>query len=102
MDAILDALGELLLQTHHGLSRMYEVSCEELDFLVDAASRMPGVAGARMMGGGFGGCSLNLIRKEVIPEFSREMARQYRDAFGKELAPIEVALGPGVSALPNP
>ena len=98
----MEDLGELLLQTHHGLSRLYEVSCEELDFLVDTAARMPGVGGARMMGGGFGGCSLNLVRKEVIPGFSQAMARKYREAFGKDLTPIEVALGQGVSALPVP
>ncbi len=95
----MEDLGALLLQTHAGLSQLYEVSCEELDFLVDAAQQIPGVAGARMMGGGFGGCSLNLVRKEVIPEFSQAMARMYREAFGRELSPIEVALGNAVSAL---
>ena len=97
----MEDLGALLLQTHAGLSQLYEVSCEELDFLVEVARHMPGVAGARMMGGGFGGCSLNLVRKEAIPEFSRAMAQRYRETFGKELVPIEVALGQGVSALPG-
>ena len=96
----IEDLGELLLETHAGLSKLYEVSCEELDFLVEAARRIPGVAGARMIGGGFGGCSLNLVRKEVIPNFISAMAKQYREAFGKELTPIEVKLGQGVSALP--
>ncbi len=95
----MEHLGELLLETHRGLSQLYEVSCEELDFLVETARKYPGAAGARMVGGGFGGCSLNLVRKEAMPGFTKTLVKSYRTAFGKELTPIEVALGQGVSAL---
>lgn len=95
----MEYLGDLLLQTHSGLSTLYEVSCEELDFLVGRAAEISGVAGARMVGGGFGGCSLNLLRKEVVPEFTKTMSEGYQKAFGRELTPIEVSLGQGVSAL---
>ncbi len=95
----MERLGELLFQTHQGLSELYEVSCEELDFLVEMAKQYPGVAGARMVGGGFGGCSLNLLREEAVPGFKNAMVENYRKAFGKELVPIEVALGQGVSEM---
>lgn len=95
----MEYLGDLLLQTHQGLSQLYEVSCGELDFLVDAARDFPGVAGARMVGGGFGGCSLNLVRREALPGFTKAMVEKYREAFGRDLTPIEVSLGQGVSAL---
>ena len=60
------ALGKKMFQTHDGLSKMYEVSCKELDWLVDAVKENPSVTGARMMGGGFGGCTINIIREEAI------------------------------------
>ena len=61
-------LGELLYQSHNGLQNEYEVSCEELDFLVDITKGIDAVLGARMMGGGFGGCTLNLIKKASMEE----------------------------------
>ncbi len=60
------ALGKKMFATHDGLSKMYQVSCKELDFLVDAVRYNPDVLGARMMGGGFGGCTINLVREETI------------------------------------
>ena len=57
------ALGALMFETHNGLSENYEVSCEELDFLVDAVRNNNAVIGSRMMGGGFGGCTINLVEK---------------------------------------
>ena len=54
-----------MYKTHDGLSKDYEVSCKELDFLVDLTRDNPGVFGSRMMGGGFGGCAINLIGNEL-------------------------------------
>ena len=61
-------VGERMYATHEGLSKDYEVSCEELDFLVDVA-RECGVTGARMMGGGFGGCTINLVKDDLFADF---------------------------------
>jgi len=62
----LNALGEKMFATHEGLSKMYGVSCKELDWLVDKVRNNESVIGARMMGGGFGGCTINLVREEAI------------------------------------
>jgi galactokinase len=87
-------LGKLMYQTHDGLSHDYEVSCPELDFLVDFA-RKDGVPGSRMMGGGFGGCSINLIRKGSEDDFVARLAPAYRDAFGIELKTYRVKISDG-------
>jgi len=63
-----EKLGDLLYKSHNGLKNEYEVSCEELDFLVELSKKEEGVLGARMMGGGFGGCTINLIKKKSIEE----------------------------------
>jgi len=75
------ALGNILTASHVSLRDDYEVSCPELDFLVDAALQLPYCAGSRMMGGGFGGCTINLVRKDSVLKFSNfltdEYAREY-------------------------
>jgi galactokinase len=65
-DGDISALGKKMFDTHDGLSKMYGVSCKELDFLVDAVRNNPDVIGARMMGGGFGGCTINLVKENEI------------------------------------
>lgn len=79
-------LGALLYQSHAGLRDEYEVSCPEIDFLVDFTLDRPEVLGARIMGGGFGGCSLNLIHKEAIPDLMAHIGPAYREKFGKSLS----------------
>ena len=74
----MEKLGELLFNTHQGLSELYEVSCSELDALVDYARAHDHVIGARMMGGGFVGCTLNLIKNENIDETIKDMVSQYK------------------------
>lgn len=74
----IDALGRLMFLSHEGLSKDYEVSCIELDLLVDEVRNDEAVAGARMMGGGFGGCTINIIREEMINEVSMRVARAYK------------------------
>lgn len=78
----LEAFGKLLYASHNGLSKLYEVSCKELDFLVDQTLKMDYILGSRMMGGGFGGCTLSLIRKDKLEEYQNVIAPAYKDAFG--------------------
>jgi len=91
------ALGKLMSQTHHGLSKEYEVSCDELDFLVDAVQNEIVVLGARMMGGGFGGCSINLVEKGTENELIVRISEQYRAAFGIELKAYKVKISKGTT-----
>lgn len=79
-------LGQLMYQTHQGLSEKYEVSCPELDFLVELSKREDQILGARMMGGGFGGCTLNLIHEDAVHSFVKKAATSYKDKFGIELS----------------
>jgi galactokinase len=76
--------GQLMYGSHEGLSHWYEVSCLELDILVEIARQQPGVLGARMMGGGFGGCTINLIREEALDAFTDQITRQYKARTGKD------------------
>jgi galactokinase len=78
----LDAMGKLMVESHRSLQRDYEVSCEELDFLVDAALSVEGVLGARMTGGGFGGCTVSMMRTEAAPAFRQQIAQAYESRFG--------------------
>jgi galactokinase len=81
----IEAFGQKMFATHEGLSRKYAVSCPELDFLVEQVKGRPGVIGARMMGGGFGGCTINLVREAVIDELVAELTPAYARAMNKEL-----------------
>ncbi|MBM3749145.1 MAG: galactokinase, partial [Acidobacteria bacterium] len=77
----LGAMGELFVGSHRSLQHDYEVSCEELDFLVDTALALPGVLGARMTGGGFGGCTVSLVRPEAVGEFQERITAAYQERF---------------------
>ncbi|HWR52390.1 MAG TPA: galactokinase [Bryobacteraceae bacterium] len=79
--ADLKQMGELFVASHRSLQHDYEVSCEELDFLVDTAIALPGVYGARMTGGGFGGCTVNLVAPEAAEAFRREIRVRYQTRF---------------------
>jgi galactokinase len=94
-----DELGRLMFATHRGLQHLYEVSCPELDFLVDFAENFPGVAGARLMGGGFGGCTLNLIRRGAVDAFIAQAAEAYSRRFGREAGVILVEIADGTAVL---
>jgi len=89
------ALGALLNQSHHGLSKQYQVSCPELDFMAHWSQLQTGVLGARMMGGGFGGCTLNLIHKNELSLWSNEALNIYQKKFGiqGEVYPVRLAKG---------
>ena len=77
------AFGQLMYTTHIGLSKDYEVSCPELDFLANTAKPMPEVAGTRMMGGGFGGCTINIVQTGSVDSFSKQIQKAYQEKFGK-------------------
>ena len=89
------ALGELLNQSHQGLSALYQVSCPELDFMADWSQRQPGVLGARMMGGGFGGCTLNLVHQNELSPWAKEALNVYHNKFGLqgEVYPVRLVHG---------
>ncbi|MEX0881839.1 MAG: galactokinase [Cyclobacteriaceae bacterium] len=89
--------GEMLYGSHLGLSKNYEVSCEELDFLVEKTQGMPFVLGARMMGGGFGGCTLNLVEIAQRETFITSLSDAYREQFGKSMKVYEVRIEDGTS-----
>lgn len=91
----MEALGKLLLRTHEGLSEEYEVSCRELDFLVELAKDHEGVAGARMMGGGFGGCTLNLVKKSAKEDFLKYAKKEYYRAFSVQAEHYELEIVDG-------
>jgi len=80
--ADLERMGQLLVESHLSLQHDYEVSCPELDFLVDAAIGMEGVLGARMTGGGFGGCTVNILRRGTAGRFRQAIAHAYQERFG--------------------
>lgn len=77
-----EIFGQLMLQSHASLRDDYEVSCAELDLLVSIAQSIPGVVGSRMTGGGFGGCTVSLVKISEIERFKAEVARQYSSVFG--------------------
>lgn len=77
----LQKFGEFMFQAHEGLSRLYEVSCQESDFLVQMARSLPAVVGARQMGGGFGGCTINIVRKDKVENFTCQMKDVYEKRF---------------------
>ena len=80
----IEAFGQLMYESHEGLSKWYDVSCPELDILEDIARAHPGVLGARMMGGGFGGCTINLVREESLADFEQVVQTKYLERTGKQ------------------
>lgn len=95
----LEALGQLMFETHRGLSKEYNVSCKELDFLVDEVTGSPIVLGARMMGGGFGGCTINIVKNEGIEELISKVTASYLKAFGLKLDAYVVETASGTSQI---
>ena len=87
--------GKLMFETHEGLSKLYEVSCKELDFLVEKARENKDIIGARMMGGGFGGCTINIIKKESSEKFLSDATVSYKNEFGIDAEIIQVRIEDG-------
>ena len=89
-----ETVGKCMYETHHGLSVDYEVSCEELDFLNDTAKEC-GVTGSRIMGGGFGGCTINLVKDELYANFTATVKEKFAAKYGHEPKIIDVVIGDG-------
>lgn len=88
-------LGKLMYQSHYSLKNDYEVSCPELDFLVDLTIHNDSILGSRMMGGGFGGCTLNLIEKSKKKEFLEKASMKFTTQFGHHFTPYSVTIANG-------
>jgi len=88
-------LGKLMFQSHEGLKNLYEVSCEELDFLVDCAKKEPFILGSRMMGGGFGGSTISIIKSNLRANFVERILIAYKQQFGIELSPYSITIEDG-------
>ena len=89
-----ETVGEMMYQTHFGMSKLYEVSCEELDFLNKLARKMD-VTGSRVMGGGFGGCTINLVKDELYEPFIAAAKEQFAARFGHEPKVYDVVISDG-------
>lgn len=90
-------LGTLITETHYGLSTEFEVSCEEVDFLVEETLQETGVLGARIMGGGFGGCSINLIKDENVDKVVDKVSAKYKADFDIEMKVYRVKISDGIN-----
>ena len=93
-----ETVGEKMYETHYGMSKLYEVSCEELDFLNDLA-RECGVTGSRVMGGGFGGCTINLVRNELYDKFIDRAKSSFTEKFGHSPKIYDVVISDGARKL---
>jgi len=95
----LQEMGRLLVASHRSLQEDYEVSCTELDFLVDTAVAIPGTFGARMTGGGFGGCTVNLVEPAEVDRFEETLGKAYEERFGRKPAFYRVHASQGATRL---
>lgn len=93
-----ETVGRKMFETHHGMSKKYEVSCEELDFLNDIAKEQ-GVSGSRVMGGGFGGCTINLVKIDLYDSFINNAKAQYKEKYGIEPKVYDVVISDGARKL---
>ena len=85
--------------SHESLRYDYEVSCEEIDILVDLAQAMPGVIGSRITGGGFGGCTVSIVKNEAVDNFIKNVGEAYKEKFGYEAEFYVVDIGDGAKIL---
>ena len=89
-----ETVGERMYETHWGMSKDYEVSCEELDFLATVAKEC-GVTGSRIMGGGFGGCTINLVKEELYDNFVATVTEKFKEKYGHEPKIYPVVISDG-------
>ena len=89
-----DTVGDRMYKTHEGMSKLYEVSCEELDYLNDIAKEC-GVTGSRIMGGGFGGCTINLVKDELYDNFIAVAKNKFNEKYGHEPKIYDVVISDG-------
>jgi galactokinase len=97
----IESAGEILNKAQKGMENLYEITCSEIDFMAGFARKKDYIAGSRMMGGGFGGCTINLIKKGFEQAFVTELNQQYQQKFNLSITPIEVQLSNGVHVVPD-
>ncbi|RIA08616.1 galactokinase [Flavobacteriaceae bacterium MAR_2010_72] len=95
------ALGAILFDAHNGASNQFKISCPELDFLVDQARIHKDAIGARMMGGGFGGCTINIVKKDAVDNYLEDVSQAYFNKFNKRCSPYVVSLSKGTCVSQN-
>jgi galactokinase len=95
----LKRMGQLFIESHQSMRDDYEISCEEIDFLVDAASHIPNCYGARMTGGGFGGCTVNLVAPESVTSFTDSIRQAYQKTYQIDPQVIPCIPAPGASKI---
>lgn len=93
-----ETVGQKMYETHHGMSKLYEVSCEELDFLNDLAKKH-NVTGSRVMGGGFGGCTINLVKDELYDQFIKDAKLEFKEKYGHDPKVYDVVISDGARKL---
>jgi len=93
----LKTLGDLMYASHEGLKNLYNVSCHELDYLVEFSKNNDSILGSRMMGGGFGGCTINIIHNDAIDSYVKDVSTAYKNTFSINLTPIIVSPSQGTS-----
>lgn len=95
----IERFGELMNQSHISLRDDYEVSCEEIDILVDLAWKIPGVVGSRITGGGFGGCTVSIVKNDAVDTFIESIGKAYKEKVGHEAEFYTVDIGDGAARL---
>ncbi len=95
----LKKFGKLMFETHEGLSNLYHVSSKELDFLVEQAKKNDDVIGSRLMGAGFGGCTINIIKEDKVEKFIEKTLKAYKKEFNIEGESYQVGITDGVSQI---
>jgi len=98
---LLKGMGENMYKTHSGLQNLYEVSCPELDYLVDFSKNFNEVIGSRMMGGGFGGCTINIVHENTVKNFTAAASEAYFKKFNINLTAFEANPSKGTSIKNN-
>ena len=93
------SFGKRMFQSHDGLSNEYEVSCEELDVLVEEAKKVEGVLGSRMMGAGFGGCTINIVEEKHLESFTAHIQKAYKDRTGKTIKVYKTSIDAGTEVV---
>ncbi len=98
-DGDINKFGQLMNQSHISLRDDYEVSCEEIDILVDLAWKIPGVIGSRITGGGFGGCTVSIVKNDAVDTFINDIGKTYKEKIGHEAEFYTVDIGDGASRI---
>ena len=94
-----ELFGRLMNESHQSLREDYQVSCREIDILVDMAQAMPGVLGSRITGGGFGGCTVSIVRNDAVDGFISQIGKTYQEKVGHEAEFYVVDIGDGAKII---